>query len=462
MTAQPERHLSLVPGPPGDDPEPGEPDDRPLAEVRAATGFAWTCRKAVTENRHVTEVHHVTGSDRGEYERHMREHALTPPLKSAYRRWKPWTTPRPRQYAPKPMDAGQRADWLQVTPGHWEGRTWIEASGTTPGHFEGGTWIEETRQARTGTIWSVADTASAWWVQPDDDPAHPVYVRRARRRDYPAAEGTLIEIPQAADAARANIIRGNLVRERGIYPVIDHQSNWDRTARTYLTWHTDQACPRADGKDRYDPARPPDGLLYGYQPEYGQPPWTPLQIAAALAKGGQPPSEFCPDCITGLDTDAAPAPGPEPAPDTADTSTRDKPDGIPAVNPPGPEAVTVPGKRESAPEAPPAPAMPGGRRRPARFALRLEPPASDEEFLASCDAIGTALTSLAGHLAAWTGGLRELHFPASIFGPLDQTADAVTGAAAGAARAAAAFEDEFSDARGIAARGMHITGQDTA
>jgi hypothetical protein len=35
-------------------------------------------------------------------------------------------------------------------------------------------------------------------------------------------------------------------------------------------------------------------------------------------------------------------------------------------------------------------------------------------------------------------------------------------AATGAARAAQAFEDEFEDARDVAARGMTITGQDAA
>lgn len=472
MTVQPERHLSPVPGPPGDDPGTAGPadsgQDRPLSEVRAATGFAWTCRKAVTENRRVTGQHHVTSGDREEYERHMHGHALVPP-KSDYRPWKPWRAPRPaKPRPPKPMDAGQRIEWVQVTEGHWEGATWVEASGARPGHFEGGTWVERASQARTGTVWSAAGTASTWWVQPDDDPAHPVCVRRAGKRDYRHAEGTLFEVPQAGEAARASIIRGNLIRERGIFPVIDSRTCWDRDSRVYVRWHTDQACPHADGKERYDPDSRPPGIIYGYQPDgFGQPPWAPLTIAAALAKGGQPPSEFCPGCITGLDTGAPAAAEPDPGPAAApgQASAPDKPAGTPGDGHPEPDATAAPDEPGTGPEpaASPAPAStPGKYRHPARLALRLEPPATDEEFLGSCTAIGTALTALAGQLTTWTDGLRALHFPGTVLSPLDLAADAVTGAATGAARAAAAFENEFSDARDIASRGMRITGQDTA
>lgn len=476
MTARSARHLSLVPAGPGDDPEPdqpgpGEQDDRPLPEVRAATGFAWTCRKAVVENRKVVEEHHITSSDRGEYERHMRSHALVAPLKSAYRPWKPWRAPRPaKPHVPKPMDAGQRVEWLQIIDGHWEGATWVEASDARPGHFEGGTWIEKTSQTRTGTVWSPADTASSWWVQPDDDPARPVCVRRAGKRDYGYAEGDLFEIPQAGEAARASIIRGNLIRKRGIFPVIDSQTYWDRANHVYVHWHTDKACPRAEGKERYDPAAPPDGFVYGYQPDdYGQPPWTPLTIAAALAKNGQPPSEFCPDCISGLDIAVPAVAGPVPGPATARQETRSPEDpDITDDGRPAPESgtTTVANEHPSEPEPagrPAAASVPRGCRRPARFALRLEPPAAtDEDFLESCAAISTALTALAGQLAAWADGLRSLHFPASVLGLIDQAAGSVIGAAGGAAQAASAFEDEFSDARDIASRGMHITGQHTA
>jgi hypothetical protein len=132
-----------------------------------------------------------------------------------------------------------------------------------------------------------------------------------------------------------------------------------------------------------------------------------------------------------------------------------------ADDPPAP--VTVPGNpaSEEEPPAAPPPARATGRyRRPARFTLHLEPPATDKEFLGSCATIGAALAALAGQLATWADGLRALHFPASVLGPLGQAAAAITGAATGAAQAAAAFDDEFGDARDLAARGMHITGQD--
>ena len=45
---------------------------RPLAEVRAGTGFAWSCRQGRVESGQLTEVHQITSGDRKEYERHMR------------------------------------------------------------------------------------------------------------------------------------------------------------------------------------------------------------------------------------------------------------------------------------------------------------------------------------------------------------------------------------------------------
>ena len=114
----------------------------------------------------------------------MHGHGFKPP-KSAYRRWTPWTPPRPaKEYKPKPMDPGQRVQWVRVVKGHWEGRTYAGATDTTVARFEGGTWAGEVRQTRTGVLWSVAGTASAWWVQPDDDPMHPVYVKRAGKREH--------------------------------------------------------------------------------------------------------------------------------------------------------------------------------------------------------------------------------------------------------------------------------------
>src|SRR3984957_4489314 len=190
---------------------------QPFTELRAQTGFAWSCRQGVTENGELTEIHQITSADRSEYARHMRGHGLAAP-KSGYEPWKPWKPPRPvKEHKPRPMDAGQRAEWVKVTGAHWE----------NPGHQADdgtyvrptGAWVEETRETRAGVIWSVADSPTAWWVQPDDDPAHPVYVKRAgkRHRDRVYGEGPLYEVPGAAEAARASVLRGEIVRKRGIF-----------------------------------------------------------------------------------------------------------------------------------------------------------------------------------------------------------------------------------------------------
>jgi hypothetical protein len=403
---------------------------RQLADLRANSGFAWSCRQGRAENGELTEIHEITSDDRAEYARHMRGHGFKPP--KSPEPWKPWSPPRPATYKPKPMDPGQRAEWVTVTQGHHE----------TPGHLAddgtyvppSGPWVEETRQARAGVIWSVADTASAWWVQPDEDPEHPVYVKRAGKRDrWRYHEGELYEVPGAAEAARASAFRAEAIRKRGIFPVIDSQSSgygsisWG-TSRLYLTWHSDPACPRASGKQRYNPDSRPPGIVYGYQPEgravrpLGQPRWTVLDVADVLVSSEQPPSCLCPDCITGLDVD-----------------------------------------RPATPEDPPAPAKASpGDATPvtARLAIGLEPPATDAEFLQSCAQLGDVLRSLAGQVSDWADRLAALNLPAAVLGPLLQASDRLTGAAGGTARAAAAFAGEFDDARDVAARGLRFTGQD--
>lgn len=431
MTAQPEPDHAPAPSSAGHGPA--------ITAVRDATGFAWTCRKPVIEDRQPVGQHAVLDGDRREFERHMRAHGLKAP-KSSYRRWKPWKAPKPREYAPKPLDPGQPVEW--------------DADGVT----------------RTGVIWGHADRPSSWWAQPDDAPASPVLVQKARG----STDERLHEITGAAEEARANLIRGNIVRERGIRPVIQARTDpapggSDRRTWLHLQWHCDPACPRADGKEPYDPAsRPADShILYGATSEDGRP-WTPLAVARVLAldlRSGwnrEWPRELCPDCITGPPVDF-PAPGPRPRPVPAS-----EPDAVPGpVSDPGPPVS--PALAADNPAVMPEPAIASspacpvpGHHRPARFALRLEPPATDEEFLGSCAVIGAALAALAGEVAAWADGLGSLHFPASVTGPLGQAAGAIGDAGAGAGLAAAAFEDEFTGARGVAARGLRITGQDTA
>jgi hypothetical protein len=425
---------------------------RELAEVRADSGFAWSCRGSRVENGQLTEVHQITSGDRDEYDRHMRGHDLKPP-KSTYQRWKPWTRPRPvTEYKPKPMDPGQRVQWVRVINGHWEGRTYVEATDTAPPRFEGGTWVEETRETRTGVIWSVADTASAWWVQPDDDPAHPVYVRRAGKRErYDHDEGALYEAPGVAEAARANLLRAEAIRKQGIFPVIDsHSASYGTryspgTRHTFLVWHCDPQCPRAAGKDRYNPDDGPQGTVYGYRPEgravrsLGQACWTALDVAETLISPEQAPSCLCPDCIVNLDI-SRPA---EPAAATA------------------PEPVNAPGtttEPDTAADVAAPRARSGSRPIRTRLTVSLPPPATDTEFLDSCTRLGDVLACLADQLTTWAGSLDVLNLPAGVLDPLHQAGDGLAAARSAVSRAAAAFEDEFGLARQVAAHGLRFTG----
>ncbi|KWX02759.1 hypothetical protein C3Y87_03955 [Carbonactinospora thermoautotrophica] len=97
-----------------------------------------------------------------------------------------------------------------------------------------------------------------------------------------------------------------------------------------------------------------------------------------------------------------------------------------------------------------------------RFSINLEPPTTDAEFLATCVDLGDALRSLAEEIQTWAEGLSGLGLPSSVLTPLTAIAEGIGEAAAGAARAASAFADEFEDAREVASRGMKITGRDAA
>jgi hypothetical protein len=484
---------------------------RKLAELRAGTGFAWSCRQGRVQDGELTEIHEITSDDRAEYERHMRGHGSKPPKSPAP--WKPWSPPRPAAYKPKAMDPGQRAEWVKVTEGHHEHPGYLADDGTyVP---PSGAWVEETRQARAGVIWSVADTASAWWVLPDEDPAHPVYVKRAGKRDqWHYHEGELYEVPGAAEAARTSALRAEAIRKRGIFPVIDSQ--WTGhgsyhaagTNRISIAWHSDPACPRAAGKQRYDPDNRPPGIVYGYQPEgravrpLGQPRWTVLDVADVLVSSEQPPSCLCPECITGLDVDRPAIPDDHPSPDEEQdmTATRrldGKPeiaadtrffdlresgytgpvdqDGHPVMSRTGPDggplSLSKGGTGHGTPGDPdhsrrrPAPATTSlGNARPVttRLAIGLEPPATDAEFLQSCAQLGDMLRSLAGQVSDWADRLAALDLPAAVLDPLLEASDRLTGAADGTATAATAFADEFDDAREVAARGLRFTGHGAA
>ncbi len=97
-----------------------------------------------------------------------------------------------------------------------------------------------------------------------------------------------------------------------------------------------------------------------------------------------------------------------------------------------------------------------------RFAVNLEAPTSDAEFLESCVELGDVLKALASEIEDWAEGLKGMNLPRSVTQPLDAIAEGIQEAASGAVDAAGSFEDEFEEAREVASRGMKITGQDAA
>ena len=97
-----------------------------------------------------------------------------------------------------------------------------------------------------------------------------------------------------------------------------------------------------------------------------------------------------------------------------------------------------------------------------RYAVNLERPSTDAEFLESAVQLGDVLKALAEEVSEWADGLSGLNLPSSVLNPLHQVSDGIEEAANGAAQSAKAFEDEFEDARDVASRGMHFTGEDAA
>jgi hypothetical protein len=141
-----------------------------------------------------------------------------------------------------------------------------------------------------------------------------------------------------------------------------------------------------------------------------------------------------------------------------------RPDSSPASAPtgdqPGNQQTGAPAS--AVPATAPAGAQRKGNSMATRYSLNLEPPTTDGEFLESCVQLGDVLKSLAEEISNWADGLGSLNLPQSVLNPLHQVSDGITDAADGATQAATAFEDEFEDARDVAARGMHFTGQDAA
>jgi hypothetical protein len=170
----------------------------------------------------------------------------------------------------------------------------VEGRWTIPAHMEGdvyrgpsGEYIEPYRYTRTGTVWSVATSATCWWVVPDDDPRNPVIVRRHGRK-FPLdhREGELYQTREH-EGWREAIRRAENVRRRGIFAVVDseHTSrSWMGRGETWknIAWHAAPQCPAAEGKRRDDSRE-----------------WDVHSIVDVLTGrvNRQVPSSFCQHCI---------------------------------------------------------------------------------------------------------------------------------------------------------------------
>jgi hypothetical protein len=167
-----------------------------------------------------------------------------------------WQVPPRREYNPKAMDAGQRVTWHVRIDGHYANPPRFEG-----GEYRGGTgWVDAVTYTREGTVWSVATSASAWWVVPDDEPGNPVVVRRAGksyRHGWP--EGALYQ-SREHEHWRDAMRRAENVRRLGVFAVIERTDpgRYDYASRRHgsdthtLCWHADQDCPDAASKQRWD------------------------------------------------------------------------------------------------------------------------------------------------------------------------------------------------------------------
>ncbi|MEV4161433.1 hypothetical protein [Nonomuraea dietziae] len=137
----------------------------------------------------------------------------------------------------------------------------------------------------------------------------------------------------------------------------------------------------------------------------------------------------------------------------------DRSDPAPPATPP---ADPGPGPTVVRPVSIRRPALSKGKNAVARLLLNIEPPTTDAEFLEDCRAMADGLRMLADEIGNWAEGVAGLGLPASITEPLAAIGEGLNEAATGALRAATRFEEEFEEAREVAARGMTITGQDAA
>lgn len=219
---------------------------------------------------------------------------------------KPWKPPTRREYKPKPTDAGQRIEYVRITPAHWEGRTWNPQGQL----LTQGTWVDETVEIRTGTVWSVAMVGTEFWVQPDDDTMHPVLVKKATKTAWQARHGEFYEITGQGEAARARIRLAERVRKTGIFPVVDFVSNSSRWGqkRAFVKWHSDEWCEKTKGKELFDLKDFPGDRneVYGYYgPSKFHEPWSVHDVVRILVGRDQIPSDLCSSCVANFEADDA-------------------------------------------------------------------------------------------------------------------------------------------------------------
>ena len=206
-----------------------------------------------------------------------------------------WKPPTRREYKPKEMDPGQVVVWTVRIDAHWTVRPKYDAATET--FSEGIGWVDTVEYERIGTVWSVATSASSWWVTPEDDDPEPVVVRRAGKSyKHHFPEGTLYQSGECRNW-REGIRRAENVRRRGVYAVIDrNEQRWNTKT---LHWHADQECPAAEGKERWD------GQEYAADSD-----WDAWRIADVMVGRVQlaSPGPFCPRCVL---LEAAPEPARE-------------------------------------------------------------------------------------------------------------------------------------------------------
>ncbi|MEV4887884.1 hypothetical protein AB0K48_00645 [Nonomuraea sp. NPDC055795] len=164
---------------------------------------------------------------------------------------------------------------------------------------------------------------------------------------------------------------------------------------------------------------------------------------------------------------AAPQDKPKPAPGTAPASKTEPPAAATSGQATPAQPQHQPEPTAASPKPPTTPPEPttssgGSMSNPRRVVLDLDEPKSDAEFLDDCHAIASFLRSSALAISEWAEVVARRKLPKHITQPLIGIGEGLTEAANSAMTAATRFEEEFEEARDVAAAGMTITGRDAA